>query len=79
MNSSGQQRILPNVYHTFKADFHSVEFSDWKGNPLFTSENVALNLNTMLPMTKISSSKIHSARKILLSGNQPLESDTAFG
>ena len=30
-----------------KADFHSAEFSDWTENPLFTCENVAVNLNRM--------------------------------
>ena len=27
----------------FKADFHSVQFSDWTGNPSLTCENVALD------------------------------------
>ena len=36
-------------------------------------ENVAVNLNRMLRMTKILLSKIQSARKILLSGNQPVD------
>ena len=53
-----------------KADFHSVEFSDWTGNPLLMCENVAVNLNRMLRMTKILLSKIQSARKILLSGTR---------
>ena len=53
----------------FTADFHSVEFSDWTGNLLFTSENVALNLNSA---TNVLLYQIQSARKILLSGNQPL-------
>ena len=34
-----------------KADFHSVEFSDWTGNLLFTCEDVALDLNRMLRVT----------------------------
>ena len=55
-----------------KADFHSVEFSDWTGIPLLTCENVALNLNRMLRVTNVLSFQIQSARKILLSGNQPL-------
>ena len=55
-----------------KVDFHSVEFSDWTGNPLLMCENFAVNLNKMLRVTKILLSKIQSARKILLSGNQPL-------
>ena len=54
-----------------KVDFHSVEFSDWTGNPLLMCENVAVNLNKMLRVTKILLSKIQSARKILLSGNHP--------
>ena len=61
------------VLAILKTDFSAVEFSDWTGNPLFTSEKVALNLNRMLLMTKILLSKIQSARKILLSGNQPLK------
>ena len=35
-------------------------------------ENVVVNLNRMLRVIKISLSKIQSARKIPLSGNQPL-------
>ena len=31
-----------------KADFHSIEFSDWTGNPLSMCENVTMNLNRML-------------------------------
>ena len=57
--------------YPLKADFHSVEFSDWTGNPLFTCENVALNLNRMLRLTNVLLCQIQSARKILLSGNQP--------
>ena len=34
-----------------KADFHSVEFSDWTGSLLFKCENVALNLKRMLHLT----------------------------
>ena len=49
-----------------KADFHSVEFSDWTGNPLSMCENVAVNLNRMIRVTKISLSKIRSVRKILI-------------
>ena len=44
------------VYHCFscfKADFHSVEFSDWTGNLLFTCENFALNLNRTLRLTNV--------------------------
>ena len=44
-----------------KADFHSVEFSDWTGNPLLMCENAAVNLNRMLGMTKILLSKIQCA------------------
>ena len=55
-----------------KADFHSVEFSNLTGNPLLMCENVTLNLKRMLRVTKILVSKIQSARKILLSRNQPL-------
>ena len=54
-----------------KADFHSVEFSDWTENPLLMCENVAVNLNRMLRVTKVLLSKIQSAWKILLSGSQP--------
>ena len=54
------------------ADFHSVEFSDWTGNPLFFCENGAVILNTIPRVTYILFSKIQSARKILRSGNQPL-------
>ena len=60
-----------NEEKSLKADFHSVEFSDWTGNPLFTCENVALNLIRMFPMTKTLLCQIQSGRKILLSGNQP--------
>ena len=35
-----------------KADFHSLEFSDWKGNILVTCENVALNLKKTSRVTK---------------------------
>ena len=54
-----------------KADFHSVEFSDWTGIPLFRCENVAQNLNRMLRVNKNFLCQIQSAWKILLSGNQP--------
>ena len=53
------------------ADFHSVEFSHWTGYPLFTCENVVLNLNRMLRVTNIVFCQIQSAWKILLTGNQP--------
>ena len=33
---------------TVMDDFHSVEFAYWTGDPLFTCENVASNLNRML-------------------------------
>ena len=56
---------------TLKADFHSVEFSDWTGNPLFMCENTALNLNRMPRVTNILLSQIQSARKILLNRSQP--------
>ena len=56
-----------------KADFYTVEFSDWTGNPLFTCENAALNLNRMLRVANVLLCQIQSARKILLSGNQPLD------
>ena len=52
-----------------KADFHPVEFSEMTGDPLFSCENVALNLNRMSRMTKVLLFQIQSARKILLSGN----------
>ena len=45
-----------------KADFYSVEFSDWTGNPLLLCENVAMNMNRMFRVTKILLSKIPSAR-----------------
>ena len=54
-----------------KADFHLVEFSDWTGNPLITCEHVALNFNSMIEVTSALLCQIQSARKILLSGNQP--------
>ena len=53
-----------------KADFHSVEFSDWTGNSLLMCENFAVNVNKMLRVTKILLSKIQSAWEILLSGSQ---------
>ena len=56
-----------------KADFHSVEFSDWTGSLLFTCKNVALNLSRMLRVSNVLLCQIQPARKILLSGNQPLE------
>ena len=37
---SGTDRANGSVV-SFRADCHSVEFSDWTGNPLFTCENVA--------------------------------------
>ena len=57
--------------HFVKADFHSVEFSDWTGNPLLMCENFAVNLNRTLRVTKVLLCKIWPVRKILLSGNQP--------
>ena len=36
-----------------KADFHSVEFYERTGNPLFAKENIALNLNRMSRMTNL--------------------------
>ena len=67
-----------------RADFHSVEFSNWTGNPLFVCENVAVVLNRMSRVTNILLSEIQSTRKILLRGNQPSEmqkitSKTGFG
>ena len=64
--------MVVSLKSSFKADFHSVEFFDWTGNPLFACENVAVNLNRLLRMGNISLCKIQSARKIPLSGNQPL-------
>ena len=61
-----------------RADFHSAEFSDWTGSPLFVCENGAVILNRMSHVTKILLSKIQSARKILLSGNQPQDSERAY-
>ena len=54
-----------------KADFHSVESSERTGNLLFTTETVALNLNKILRVTDLLLCLFLSARKILLSGNQP--------
>ena len=54
-----------------KADFYSVEFSDWTGIPLLTCENVAFNLKRMLCMNNNILCQIQSTRKIILSGNQP--------
>ena len=51
---------------------NSVEFSDWTGNPLLTCEKVALDLKRMLRVSNNLLCQIQSARKILLSGNQPL-------
>ena len=53
-----------------KADFHSVEFSNWAGIPLFTCENVAFNLKRILCMNNNLLCQIQSAQKILPSGNQ---------
>ena len=61
-----------------KADFHSVEFSDGTGNPLFACENVALNVKRMLRVSNNLFFQIQSARKILLSGNQPLDLSVCF-
>ena len=54
-----------------KADFHSVESSEWTGNLLFTRETVALNLNKMSHVADLLLCLFPSAKKILLSGNQP--------
>ena len=62
---------LQSKNYNLKADFHSVEFSDWTGNPLFTCENVALDLKRMFSVCNNFLCQIQSARKILLSGNQP--------
>ena len=48
-------------------------FSDWTGNPLLMCENVAVNLNRILRVTKSLLSKIQPGRKIRLSGNRPVE------
>ena len=56
----------------FKADFHSLEFSEWIGDLLPMRENVTLNLNRMLPMTNSFLCKILSTPKILLIGNHSL-------
>ena len=61
------------IQANFKAGFQSVGFSDWTGSPLFVCENVAVTLDRMSHMTNILLSKIQSAWKILLSGNQPLD------
>ena len=47
--------------------------ADWTGNPLFTCKNVTLDLKRMLRITKILLCQIQSARKILLSGTQPIQ------
>ena len=54
-------------YQIVKADFLSVEFSNWTGNPLFMCENVAMTLNRISHVTNILLSKIQSTWKILLS------------
>ena len=59
-----------------KAAFHSVEVSDWTGNPLLMCENVAVILNRMSRVTNILLSKIQSARKNLLKAS--LNDVTAF-
>ena len=64
--------MVGHFYQRLKADFHSVVFFDWTGNPLLMCENVAMNWNRMLRVSKILLSKIQSARKIVLSGIQPL-------
>ena len=51
----------PTVKDLVKADLHSVEFSDWRGNLLYTCEDVALDLNRMLRLCQIL-----SAWKILM-------------
>ena len=54
-----------------KADFHSVEFSDWTESPLFTCENIALDLKRISHVTNNLLCQIQSIRKILLNENQP--------
>ena len=56
-------------------DFHAVVFSNWTENPLLMCENVAVNLNKTLRVTKTLLSKLQSTGKILMSGNQPLDFD----
>ena len=48
-NSEEFSRLL----HILKADFNSVEFSDWTENPSFMCKNVPLNLNGMLHVRNI--------------------------
>ena len=55
-----------------EADFHSVEFSDWTGNPLFTFENVALDLIRMSRVSNNLLCQIQFSRGVLLGGNRPL-------
>ena len=64
--------------YSVKADFHSEDVSDWTGNPLFTCENVALNLNIMLRVTNILLQKNAVRSENPLNGNLPLENSTTF-
>ena len=66
MNQVTQPLVQYMKLQCVKADFHSVEFSIWTGNPLFTFENVAFNLTRMLRVTNILLCQIQSAWKILL-------------
>ena len=54
-----------------KADFHSVEFSEWAEILLFAGESVALKLNRHLRLSSFLLSRIPTARKITLTGNWP--------
>ena len=56
----------------FKADFHSVEFSEWTRNLWLIRENDTLNLNRILRMASAFLCKVASAPKILLNGNRSL-------
>ena len=37
----------------FKADFQSLKLSEWTGNLLFMRDNITLNFNKMLCLTKL--------------------------
>ena len=70
--------VIPSISRkntSLNADFHSAEFSDWTGSPLFTCENVAFGLKSMLHVSKNLLCQIQSPWKILLSGNQPLQNE----
>ena len=59
------------------ADFHSQNCPIGQEIFCLHLENVALNLNSMLRVTKYLLCQIQSARTTLLSGNQPLKGWTS--